>query len=141
MTKHIAGTREEWLAARLALLEAEKELTRRSDELAWRRQELPWVRVDKEYRFETDEGSASLADLFSGRSQLLVYHFIGVLYHTYSTYARGLGGLWGMYQWLDRAPKGRNETSSACARRGLYAWVRRLPFCNFLQYLMSDPLY
>jgi predicted dithiol-disulfide oxidoreductase (DUF899 family) len=65
----------------------------------------------------------------------------GVLYHTYSTYARGLGGLWSMYQRLDRAPKGRNETSSAYARRGLYAWVRRLPLCNFLQYLMSDPLY
>jgi predicted dithiol-disulfide oxidoreductase (DUF899 family) len=76
MTKHIAGTREEWLAARLALLEAEKELTRRNDELARRRQELPWVRVDKEHRFETDEGSASLADLFSGRSQFLVYHFM-----------------------------------------------------------------
>src|SRR5262245_14037732 len=66
MTKHKTGTREAWLAARLELLEAEKELTRRSDELARRRQELPWVRVDKEYRFETDEGSASLADLFSG---------------------------------------------------------------------------
>ena len=244
MTKHMTGTREEWLAARLELLEAEKELTRRSDELARRRQELPWVRIDKEYRFETDEGSASLADLFRGRSQLLVYHFMfgpdytagcpscsaiadgfngfvvhlanhdvtlsavsraplaklqaykrrmgwtfpwassfgsdfnfdfnvrsprsnsargasntttgasrpcdgtradeaaaragrqfaamtgtdaatytrerpgmsafvledGVVYHTYSTYARGLDGLWGMYQWLDRAPKGRNET-------------------------------
>ena len=243
MTKHITGTREEWLAARLGLLEEEKELTRRSDELARRRQELPWVRVDKEYRFETDEGSASLADLFRGRSQLLVYHFMfgpdytagcpacsaiadgfdgsvvhlanhdvtlsavsraplaklqaykrrmgwtfpwasslgsdfnfdfnvsvhrgatarggrriqlparggvrsraigrgkpraaefaamtgtdvatytrerpgmsafvledGVVYHTYSAYARGLDGLWGMYQWLDRAPKGRNET-------------------------------
>jgi predicted dithiol-disulfide oxidoreductase (DUF899 family) len=241
MTKHMTGTRKEWMAARLALLEAEKELTRRSDELARRRQELPWVRVDKAYRFETDEGSASLADLFGGRSQLLVYHFMfgpdykagcpscsaiadgfdgfavhlanhdvtlaavsraliaklqaykkrmgwtfpwasslggdfnfdfnvsvteeqqragaveynyergghamdltpppepvaqfaamcgtdaatyvrdrpglsafvledGVVYHTYSTYARGLDGLWGMYQWLDRAPKGRNET-------------------------------
>src|SRR3546814_9125730 len=76
MTKHMTGTREEWLAARLDLLEAEKELTRRSDELARRRQELPWVRIDKEYRFETDEGSASLADLFRGRSQLLVYHFM-----------------------------------------------------------------
>ena len=76
MTKHMTGTREEWLAARLALLDAEKELTRRSDELARRRQELPWVRVDKEYRFETDEGKASLADLFRGRSQLLVYHFM-----------------------------------------------------------------
>jgi predicted dithiol-disulfide oxidoreductase (DUF899 family) len=235
----MTGTREEWLAARLGLLEAEKELTRRSDELARRRQELPWVRVDKEYRFETDEGSVSLADLFGGRSQLLVDHFMfgpdytascpycsaiadgfngvavhlanhdvmlwavsraplsklqaykqrmgwsfpwassfgsdfnadfnvwfteeqqrqggieynyrhsawqlpdrdnpvarvaamcgtdaatftrerpgmsafvlkgGVVYHTYSTYARGLDGLWGMYQWLDRAPKGRNET-------------------------------
>jgi predicted dithiol-disulfide oxidoreductase (DUF899 family) len=238
MTKHMTGTREEWLAARLELLEAEKELTRRSDELARRRQELPWVRIDKAYRFETDEGSASLADLFRGRSQLLVYHFMfgpdytagcpscsaiadgfngfvvhlanhdvmlwavsraplaklqaykqrmgwsfpwassrgsdfnvdfhvsfseeqqreggieynyrreagaplvgrttaenaamtgtdvptytregpgmsafaledGVVYHTYSTYARGLDALWGMYQWLDRAPRGRNET-------------------------------
>ncbi len=240
MTKHRTGTRKEWLEARRALLEAEKELTRRSDELARRRQELPWVRIDKEYRFETDQGSASLTDLFRGRSQLLVYHFMfgpdytagcpscsaiadgfdgfvvhlanhdvmlsavsraplaklqaykrrmgwtfpwassfgsdfnadfsvgfteeqqreggieynyrreeawqlrgsegpvaeiagmtgtdvatytrerpgmsafvleeGIVYHTYSTYARGLDGLWGMYQWLDRAPKGRNET-------------------------------
>jgi predicted dithiol-disulfide oxidoreductase (DUF899 family) len=240
MATHTIGTREEWLAARLELLEAEKELTRRGDALARRRQELPWVRVDKEYRFETDEGSASLPDLFRGRSQLLVYHYMfgpdyqagcatcstiadgfngfvihlvnhdvmlsavsraplaklqeykrrmgwtfpwasshgsdfnfdfnvsftedqqreggleynyergghamdaaelpdvvvqnaamcgtdaptytldrpgmsafvledGVVYHTYSTYARGLDGLWGMYQWLDRAPKGRNE--------------------------------
>src|SRR5204862_847458 len=69
-------TREEWLAARRALLEEEKELTRRSDELRRRRQELPWVRNDKEYRFDTDEGSASLAALFRGRSQLLVYHFM-----------------------------------------------------------------
>src|SRR6184192_3368485 len=76
MTKHRTGTRQEWLAARLELLEAEKKLTRQSDELARRRQELPWVRVDQEYRFETDEGSASLADLFRGRSQLLVYHFM-----------------------------------------------------------------
>src|ERR1700738_4676791 len=76
MTKHITGTREEWLAARLGLLEEEKELTRRSDELARRRQELPWVRIDKAYRFETDRGSASLKDLFRGRSQLLVYHFM-----------------------------------------------------------------
>ena len=245
MTKHITGTREEWLAARVELLEAEKELTRRSDELARRRQDLPWVRIDKEYRFETDDGSASLADLFRGRSQLLVYHFMfgadysagcpscsaiadgfngsvvhlanhdvtlmavsraplaklqafkrrmgwtfpwasslggdfnfdfkvsiteeqqregtveynyepstldvnreavregspgkfaamtgtdvatyirerpgmstfvledGVVYHAYSAYARGLDGLWGMYQWLDRAPRGRNETGVA----------------------------
>jgi predicted dithiol-disulfide oxidoreductase (DUF899 family) len=250
MTKHLTGTRQEWLAARLELLQAEKELTRRSDELARRRQELPWVRIDKEYRFEADEGSASLADIFRGRSQLLVYHFMfgpdytagcpscsaiadgfndsvvhlanhdvtlsavsraplaklqaykrrmgwtfpwassfgsdfnfdfgigfteeqqlkggieynyrreapsrsrggeepdissrstpdgdttfaamsgtdaatytrerpgvsafaledGVVYHTYSAFARGLDVLWGMYQWLDRAPRGRNET-------------------------------
>jgi predicted dithiol-disulfide oxidoreductase (DUF899 family) len=244
MTTHMTGTREEWLAARLGLLKEEKELTRRSDALARRRQELPWVRIDKAYRFETDEGSASLPDLFKGRSQLLVYHFMfgpdykagcpscsaiadgfdgfvvhlehhdvafsavsraplaklqaykrrmgwtfpwasssgsdfnsdfnisfteqqqregieynyrrepviewragqegggegaeakfaamcgtdtatyhrdrpgmsafaledGVVYHTYSTYSRGVDGLWGMYQWLDRAPKGRNET-------------------------------
>ena len=238
MTELRTGTREEWLAARLELLEAEKELTRRSDELARQRQQLPWVRIDKDYRFDTDEGGASLAELFGGRSQLLVYHFMfgpdyeagcpscsaiadgfngiavhlanhdvmlwavsraplaklreykqrmgwtfpwassfggdfnfdfnvqlteeqqrkggaeynyeredvwrleesegvvafaamsgtdpatyvrerpgmsafaledGVVYHTYSAYARGLDGLWGMYQWLDRAPKGRNE--------------------------------
>ncbi len=225
---HITGTRKEWLAARLELLEAEKELTRRSDELARRRQELPWVRIDKEYRFETDEGSASLADLFRGRSQLLVYHFMfgpdsavsraplaklqaykrrmgwtfpwassfgsdfnfdfnvgfteeqqregvveynyrreaqwqvralaqeaggegpvaaiaamtgtdvptytrdrpgisafvledGVVYHAYSAYARGLDGLWGMYQWLDRAPKGRNETDVWWRRHDEYS--------------------
>ena len=76
MTNHKTGTREEWLAARLELLKAEKELTRRSDELARWRQELPWVRIDKEYRFETDKGTASLADLFGGRSQLLIYHFM-----------------------------------------------------------------
>ncbi|WP_454730833.1 MULTISPECIES: DUF899 domain-containing protein [Cupriavidus] len=241
MTTHITGTHEEWLAARLALLEEEKALTRRSDALARQRQALPWVRVDKAYRFETEAGAASLADLFGGRSQLLVYHFMfgpdytagcpscsaladgfdgfavhlahhdvtlaavsraplakllayrrrmgwtfpwasslggdfnfdfnvavteaqqragdveynyrrgghamdaapvpepvarfaascgtdaptysrdrpgmsafvledGEVYHTYSTYARGLDGLWGMYQWLDRAPRGRNET-------------------------------
>jgi len=241
MTAHKTGTRDEWLAARLELLEAEKALTRRSDELARRRQELPWVRIDKEYRFDTDQGAASLADLFQGRSQLLIYHFMfgseytagcpscsaiadgfdgsvvhhanhdvtlcavsrapldrlqayrqrmgwsfpwasssgsdfnydfqaavtreqwesgaaeynfretdlrppagqdssgldefassivgtdwetyrregpgvsafaledGVVYHTYSAYSRGLDGLWGMYQWLDRAPLGRNE--------------------------------
>jgi predicted dithiol-disulfide oxidoreductase (DUF899 family) len=257
MTKHITGTREEWLAARLALLKEEKELTRRSDELARRRQELPWVRIDKEYRFETDEGNASLKDLFRGRSQLLVYHFMfgpdykagcpscsaiadgfdrsvvhlanhdvtlmavslaplaklkaykrrmgwtfpwasalgsdfnfdfnvsvtaeqqraggveynyersrhaldakpeapaagpvafaamagtdvaaytrerpgmsafaledGVLYHTYSTYARGVDGLWGMFQWLDRAPKGRNETSLWWRRHDEYDKLR-----------------
>ena len=118
------GSRAEWLAARLDLLKAEKELTRRSDELARRRRELPWVRIDKEYRFDTDEGSASLADLFRGRSQLVIYHFMfgpdykaGCL--SCSSIADGFNGivphlvnhdvLWGMYQWLDRAPLGRNE--------------------------------
>jgi predicted dithiol-disulfide oxidoreductase (DUF899 family) len=245
MTKHTTGTREEWLAARVELLQAEKELTRLGDELARRRQELPLVRIDKEYRFETDEGSVSLADLFRGRSQLLVYHFMfgpdyvagcpscsaiadgfngfvthlanhdvmlgavsraplaklqaykrrmgwtfpwasslgsdfnfdfnvqltegsyeynyrpgpalqmpgneapvsqhatmcgtdaatytrerpgmsafvledGVVYHTYSTYSRGLDGLWGMYQWLDRAPRGRNETGAWWSRHDEY---------------------
>src|SRR4051794_190328 len=76
MTRHRTGTRDEWLTERIALLTAEKELTRRSDELARQRQELPRVRLDKHYAFETDESSASLADLFSGRSQLLVYHFM-----------------------------------------------------------------
>jgi predicted dithiol-disulfide oxidoreductase (DUF899 family) len=76
VTKHKIGTRDEWLAARLELLKAEKELTRRGDELARMRQELPWVRIDKDYRFDTDEGKASLADLFKGRSQLLIYHFM-----------------------------------------------------------------
>src|SRR5689334_13417894 len=75
-TTHTTGTRDEWLAARLELLRAEKELTRQSDALAQKRRELPWVRVDKEYRFDTDEGTASLMDLFRGRSQLLVYHFM-----------------------------------------------------------------
>jgi len=74
--KYRVGTREEWLAARIELLEREKELTRRSDELAQQRQQLPWVPVDEEYSFETDEGTKSLADLFDGRSQLLVYHFM-----------------------------------------------------------------
>src|ERR1700740_3183449 len=76
MTGHLTGTREKGREARLKLLEAEKEHTRRGDELARQRQELPWVRIDKPYKFDTDEGSASLADLFRGRSQLVVYHFM-----------------------------------------------------------------
>src|SRR5258705_11212196 len=76
MTTHRTGTRKEWLAARLELLQAEKELTRRGDEIARQRQELPWVRIDQKYRFDTDDGSASLPDLFRGRSQLLIYHFM-----------------------------------------------------------------
>jgi len=251
MTTHLTGTRDQWLKARIELLQAEKELTLRGDEVAERRQALPWVRVEKEYRFETDDGSASLADLFGGRSQLLVYHFMfgpdytagcpscssiadgfngiqihlanhdvmlwavsraplaklqaykrrlgwtfpwasssgsdfnsdysvgftpdeqqrdggiqynyrredawkpssadaasaknvwgtgvdwptflrerpgvsafaledGVVHHTYSAYARGLDGLWGMWQWLDRAPKGRNETGHWWRRHDEY---------------------
>ena len=76
MTEHKVGTRGEWLAARIALLEREKELTRRSDELARERRELPWVAVEKDYEFETDDGTKTLAELFDGRSQLLVYHFM-----------------------------------------------------------------
>jgi len=76
MTTHTTGTREQWLDARLRLLDAEKELTRRSDELVQRRQQLPWVHIDKHYQFDTDEGKASLADLFKGRSQLMIYHLM-----------------------------------------------------------------
>src|ERR1039457_6962240 len=76
MIKHKTGTRQEWLKARMELLKAEKDLTRRSDELARKRQELPWVKIDKEYKFETDKGEGLLADLFRGRSQLLIYHFM-----------------------------------------------------------------
>jgi predicted dithiol-disulfide oxidoreductase (DUF899 family) len=76
MTEHRVGTREEWLAARNELLEREKELTRRSDELAREREELPWVRIEKEYSFDTDDGTKTLPELFDGRSQLLVYHFM-----------------------------------------------------------------
>src|SRR6516164_6433538 len=76
MATHTTGTREDWLAARIELLAAEKEHTRRGDALAQQRQALPWVRVDKTYRFETEDGGATLADLFEGRSQLLVYHFM-----------------------------------------------------------------
>src|SRR5258708_26029037 len=97
MTKHSTATRKDWLAARVDLLKAEKEHTRRGDELAQRRQALPWVRIEKDYRFETDEGRASLADLFRGRSQLLIYHFMfGPDYTagcaTCSTIAAGVGG-------------------------------------------------
>ena len=156
MTKHMTGTREQWLADRLELLAAEKELTRRSDELARRRQELPWVRIDKEYRFETDKGGASLPDLFRGRSQLLVYHFMfGPDYTagcmTCSTIADGFDGFVlhlanhdvtlcavsrahlarlqaykrRMYPWLDRAPKGRNETGVWWRRHDEYNNERR----------------
>src|SRR5690348_3314033 len=75
-TQHRTGTRDEWLKARIELLKAEKELPRRSDALAQQRQELPWVRIEKPYQFQTEAGKASLADLFKGRSQLIVYHFM-----------------------------------------------------------------
>src|SRR6201997_3465250 len=74
--KHEVVSREEWLSERVKLFEAEKEITRLSDQVARKRQELPWVKIDKEYKFETDQGKASLANLFRGRSQLLVYHFM-----------------------------------------------------------------
>jgi predicted dithiol-disulfide oxidoreductase (DUF899 family) len=98
MTDHKTGSREEWLAARMGLLEAEKELTRRSDKLARQRQELPWVRLETEYRLDTDEGTRTLAELFDGRSQLLVYHFMfGPSYEngcpTNSSIADAVGGI------------------------------------------------
>jgi predicted dithiol-disulfide oxidoreductase (DUF899 family) len=76
MTAHKVGTREEWLQARNDLLVREKELTRRNEELARERRELPWVPIDKDYRFDTDAGTRTLAELFDGRSQLVVYHFM-----------------------------------------------------------------
>ena len=117
-TRHKTGTPEEWLAARLELLEAEKELTRRSDEPARRRQELPWVRVDKEYRFETDEGSASLADLIRGRSQLRVYHFM--FGPDYTSLLRRLGAA------LRRQRGGDDRLVRVHVRDGRDADVRRL---------------
>ena len=125
MTDHKIGTREEWLAARLDLLKAEKELTRRSDELAQWRQRLPWVRIDKDYRFETDEGTASLADLFRGRSQLLVYHFMFG-----PEYTGGLPGVLGhrgrlqRFCCASRTPRRRDDwglTCSDCRVAGLQA--------------------
>ena len=122
MTEHKTGTREEWLAARLELLEAEKELTRRSDELARQRQELPWVRVDKEYRFETDEGTASLADLFRGRSQLLVYHFMFG-----PDYTAGCPSCSAIADGFNGSASTSPTTTSRCARcRGL-RWRRYRP--------------
>ena len=116
MTKHKTGTREQWLAARLELLKAEKELTRQSDELARRRQELPWVRIDKEYRFQTDEGSASLADLFRGHSQLLVYHFMfGPDYHTYSPMRADWTASGASTNGSTAHPRGATRRASGCA--------------------------
>ena len=131
MTDHKIGTREKWLAARLELIKAEKALTRRSDELAQWRQKLPWVRIDKEYRFETDEGTASLADLFRGRSQLLVYHFMFG-----PEYIGGLPGVLGDRGWLQRlrraprAPRRRYDRGLArpdCRAAGLQTpvWAGR----------------
>ena len=99
MTTHTIGTRDEWLKARIELLEDEKAHTRRGDDLARRRRELPWVRVDQDYRFATDDGEATLADLFGGRSQMLVYHFMFGPDYTAgcpacSAIADGFNGLW-----------------------------------------------
>jgi predicted dithiol-disulfide oxidoreductase (DUF899 family) len=98
MTDHKTGTRDEWLAAREQLLAREKEHTRLGDELAEQRRELPWVRVEKDYRFDTDDGEKALVDLFDGRCQLLVYHFMfGPTYEagcpTCSSMADGIDGL------------------------------------------------
>ncbi|HUK71662.1 MAG TPA: DUF899 family protein [Streptosporangiaceae bacterium] len=140
MTSHKTGTREEWLAARLELLQAEKALTRRTDELARQRQELPWVRIDKDYRFDTDEGQRRSPTCSEGarsfssttscsrpttppgaRPGISAFALEdGVAYHTYSAYERGLDAVWGMYQWLDRAPLGRNETSMWWRRHDEY---------------------
>lgn len=109
---------------------AEKDHTRRSDELARQRQELPWVRVDKDDRFQSEDGEVSLADLPHGGTTDDPYDpgespgvsaFVlddGVVFHTYSAYERGIDTLWGMYQWLDRTPRGRNE-------RRRQPWFRR----------------
>ena len=127
MTQHATGTRQEWLAARLELLDAEKELTRRSDELARQRQELPWVRLDKQYRFDTDEGSASLADLFRGRSQLLVYHFM--FGPDYAAGCPGVLGDRGRIQRLRRSsrePRRDAVGNLARALQKLQAFKRRM---------------
>src|SRR5437870_3565696 len=129
----------EWLAARKELLSKEKEFTRLRDQLSRQRRELPWERVEKEYAFDGQNGKETLADLFGGKSQLIVYHFMfgpeseerpgasafykdgaDNIFHTYSTYARGLDILIGAYNWLDLAPKGRDEDGLAYTM----AWVR-----------------
>jgi predicted dithiol-disulfide oxidoreductase (DUF899 family) len=99
VSKHKIGTREEWRKARLELLSAEKQLTRQSDEVARQRKNLPWVKIDKEYMFETDEGKVLFADLFKGRSQLLIYHFMFGPDYTAgcphcSAIADGFNGFW-----------------------------------------------
>ena len=114
--QHQIVSREEWLAARLGLLKEEKELTRRSDELARRRQDLPWVRIDKKYRFETDAGNASLAELFRGRSQLLVYHFMfGPDYHTYSPMRADWTASGASTNGSTAHPRGATRRASGCA--------------------------
>src|SRR5213594_4213783 len=132
MTKHKTGTREQWLAARLELLKAEKELTRRSDELARRRQELPWVRIAKDYSFETDQGNASLPDLFGGRSQLLVYHFMfGPEYtagcSTCSAIADGFNGFVVHLENHDVAFSAISRAPSPSCRRTSDGWGGRFP--------------
>src|SRR2546422_300999 len=142
MPSHMIVTREEWRQARKAHLGKEKEFTRLRDRLSAERRALPWVRVDKPYVFEGPSGKATLADLFDGRRQLIVYHFNfaprefpseeapglsvfykdehGEVFHTYSSYARGLDLLVGAYNYLDLVPKGRDEDALAFTM----AWVR-----------------
>src|SRR3989442_1586407 len=140
MPSHMIVTREEWRQARKAHLGKEKEFTRLRDRLSAERRALPWVRVDKPYVFEGPSGKATLADLFDGRRQLIVYHFMfgpgweegcpscsflsdhidGEVFHTYSSYARGLDLLVGAYNYLDLVPKGRDEDALAFTM----AWVR-----------------
>jgi predicted dithiol-disulfide oxidoreductase (DUF899 family) len=135
---------EQWLAARLRLLDAEKELTRRGDELAHQRQALPWVAIEKEYDpgavdynyrtadFRPAEQSPALIEIASGAGvDAVTYRKDGpgmsafaledpVVHHTYSAYGRGVDGIWGMYSWLDRAPRGRNEAGMWWRRHDEY---------------------
>ena len=121
MTDHRVGTREEWLAVRTALLAEEKELTRRSDELALKRQALPWVAVDEDYTFETKEGTKTLAHLFDGRSQLLVYHFMfGPTADGRRLAGRGLSGL-----LVHRGQPRRRRRPSAATRSDLRGRLAR----------------
>src|SRR6266540_3485967 len=112
VASHALGTRDEWLAARLELLEAEKELTRRNDELARRRRDLPWVPVEKDYKEQAQLEAENVAwrDWSGEQPGMSAFARDGDdVFHTYSAYARGFDGLWTMWQWLDRAPLGRNE--------------------------------
>src|SRR6185436_19400864 len=132
MTTHTTGTRQDWRAARLELLQAEKELTRQSDEVAQKRQALPWVRLDKAYKFDTDEGSVSLADLFRGRSQLLVYHLMfGPDYSaacpSCSAIADGFNGIAVHWPIMTSCSGPYRARRSRSCRRSRSAWAGRFP--------------